>query len=128
MSKRLTCQHCGAASEYDVPANEVTAPHQEIRCRACGRRFAYGFKPEYVTGPEPPPEEGRPAERDPTYDPAADAVLSRERLARYVEQHRAYHDRDRDVLLLHLIDVAGQIGDELSAIKRVLDVLAKRGR
>lgn len=41
-------------------------------------------------------------------------------------QHRDYHDRDRDVLLLHLIDMADHLDHELSTIKRTLDVLVKR--
>ena len=43
-------------------------------------------------------------------------------------QHRDYHDRDRDVLLLHLLDMADHLDHELATIKRTLDVLVKRGR
>ena len=122
MGKRLTCPRCGAASEYDVPSREVTASLQKVPCRACGHRFDYGYRPEYVTEAEPAHERSA-AE---PYDSSIEFADARERLGRHVMEHRQYHDRDRDVLLLHLLDVADHLGDELAAIKRVLDVLAKR--
>lgn len=124
--KRLTCPRCGGGNEYDVPANEVTATLRQVPCRACGHRFNYGFKPEYVTEAEPEPREERRA--DEPYDSSAAAVIARERLTRHLMQHRDYHDRDRDVLLLHLIDMADHLDHELAAIKRMLDVFIKRGR
>jgi len=45
-----------------------------------------------------------------------------------VTRYTAYHDRDRDILLLHLLDMADRLDDELATIKRTLDVLTKRGR
>ena len=126
MGKRLTCPRCGVGNEYDVPANEVTASLQQIPCRACGHRFGYGFKPEYVTEAEAEPRE----ERSPhaPYDSSVEALIAKERLTRHVMQHRDYHDRDRDVLLLHLLDMAAHLDDDLATIKRTLDVLTKRGR
>lgn len=126
MGKRLTCPRCGVANEHDVPANEVTATLRQVPCRACGHRFDYGFKPEYVTEAEAPPREERAP--DEPYDSSVEAVIAREHLTRYVMQHRDYHDRDRDVLLLHLLDMTDHLDHELAAIKRMLDVFIKRGR
>ena len=126
MGKRLTCSRCGVSNEYGVPANEVTATLRQVACRACGHRFDYGFKPEYVTEAEPAPREDRPANEP--YDSAVEPTIARERLTRYVMQHREYHDRDRDVLLLHLLDMTDHLDHELAAIKRVLDVFVKRAR
>ena len=122
MGKRLTCQRCGIGNEYAVPANEITATLRQIPCRACGHRFDYGFKPEYVT------EAGREPRRNEPYDSSVEPTIARERLTRHVMQPREYHDRDRDVLLLHLLDMADHLDHELAAIKRVLDVFVKRGR
>lgn len=124
--KRLTCPRCGSSNEYDVPANEVTATLRPIPCRACGHRFDYGFRPEYVTEAEPEPREER-SPHEP-YDSAVEALHAKERLTRHVMQYRDYHDRDRDVLLLSLIDMIDHLDHELAAIKRTLDVLTKRGR
>ena len=120
------CTRCGGSGEYDVPANEVTATLREVACRACGHRFGYGFKPEYVTESEPEFREER-VEQQP-YDSSVDTAVARERLTRHVMQHREYHDRDRDVLLLHLLDMADHLDGELAAIRRAIDVFAKRGR
>lgn len=38
-----------------------------------------------------------------------------------------YADRDRDVLLLHLADMADHLDQELAVIKHVLDAIVKRG-
>jgi len=105
----------------------VTATLREVSCRACGHRFNYGFKPEYVTEADPadPREERSPIE---PYDSSVETVIARERLTKHVMQHRDYHDRDRDVLLLYLLDMTDHLDTELAAIKRVLDVVAKRGR
>jgi hypothetical protein len=100
------------------------APQREVRCRPCGHRFVYGYAPEYVTEAERPSEESHAS--DGIYDGAAEAVLARDRLARHVAKHREYADRDRDVLLLHLLDMADHLDGELAAIKRSLDVVAKR--
>ena len=125
MGKRLTCPRCNAGNEYDVPALEQSTPLREVRCRACGGRFPYGFSPEYVTEAEVEPQERRSP--DEPYDAAAETIVARERLAQHVARHAEYHDRDRDVLLLHLIDMADHLDHELSSIKRVIDVLSKRG-
>ena len=125
MGKRLTCPRCAVAREYDVPTNEVTATLRQVPCRACGNRFDYGFKPEYVTEVEPPPREERRA--DDPYDSSVEVVNARESLERHVMQHRDYHDRDRDVLLLHLIGMLDHLDHEIAALKRVLDVVVKRG-
>ena len=124
--KRLTCPRCGVGNDYAVPVNEVTAPLRQIPCRACGHRFDYGFKPEYVTEAESEPREERRA--DEPYDSSVEVVRAKERLARHVMQHRDYHDRDRDVLLLHLVDMAAHLDNELATIKRAIDVFSKRGR
>ena len=126
MGKRLTCPRCGVGNEYDVPANEVAATLRQIPCRGCGHRFDYGFKPEYVTEAEPAPQEERSAHEP--YDSSVEPTIARERLTRYVMQHREYHDRDRDVLLLHLLDMADHLDHELTTIKRTIDVLVKRSR
>jgi len=123
MGKRLSCPMCRASADYDVPTNEAMAPQREVKCRPCGHRFVYGFAPEYVTQDDRGPEEARAPS---VYDSAAEAVIARDRLARHVMQNPQYADRDRDVLLLHLIDRADHLDEELSAIKRVIDVLAKR--
>lgn len=126
MGKRLTCPRCSVSNDYDVPANEVTATLQKVPCRACGHRFSYGFKPEYVTEAEPELRDG-PSPVEP-YDSSAEAVTARQRLTWHVVQYRDYHDRDRDVLLLHLLNMADHLDHELAAIKRMLDVFVKRGR
>lgn len=126
MGKRLSCPRCGDQAAHDVPANEAMAPLREIGCRACGHQFPYGFAAEYVTAREP--EIREPSAHDDSYDGAAQAVVAREQLTRYVIQHAAYHDRDRDVLLLHLVDMAEHLDQDLLSIKRVLDVIVKRGR
>lgn len=125
MGKRLTCTRCGADNEYDVPVHEITAPLREVQCRGCGHRFAYGFALEYVTEAEVEPRESRAP--DDSFDGAAEAVNARERLVKYVARYAEYADRDRDVLLLHLLDMADHLDHELAAIKRALDVLIKRG-
>ena len=124
VGKRLTCPRCTASNDYEVPANEVTATLRQVACRACGHRFGYGFKPEYVTETEPEPRERSHAE---PYDSSLEVANAKERLKRHVMQHREYHDRDRDVLLLHLIDMTYHLEQELAAIKRALDVIIKRG-
>jgi DNA-directed RNA polymerase subunit RPC12/RpoP len=124
MGKRLTCTRCGAENEYDVPTQEAAATLREVRCRACGKRFAYGFRPEYVTESEPQLRESRSS--DASYDSATETVAARERLTQHVMRHTEYHDRDRDVLLLHLLDMADHLDHEQSSIKRALDVLIKR--
>ena len=126
MGKRLTCPRCAVGHEYDVPTNEVTATLRQVPCRACGHRFDYGFKPEYVTEPEPGSHDD-PRPGDP-FDGSVEVVHARARLERYVMQHREYHDRDRDVLLLHLVDMHDHLDHELATIKRMLDVFIKRGR
>lgn len=124
MAKRLTCPRCAASAEYDVPPNEAMAPQRAVKCRPCGHRFIYGFAPEYVTEADREPEESRtPA----AYDLAAEIVIAREHLTRHVMQDLHYADRDRDVLLLHLVDMADHLDQELAAVKRVLDVIVKRG-
>src|SRR5690242_14566656 len=109
MGKRLTCPRCGASAEYDVPMAEAMAPQREVKCRPCGHRFVYGFAAEYVTEAEREPEE--PTRAAAAYDDALEVTLARDRLVRHVMQHREYADRDRDVLLLHLLDLADQIGE-----------------
>jgi hypothetical protein len=126
MSKRLACPRCGDQAVHDVPVNEAMAPQREVGCRTCGHRFPYGFAAEYVTEREP--EIREPSAPDDSYDGAAQALIARERLTRYVIQHVEYHDRDRDVLLLHLLEMADHLDHELSAVKRTLDVFVKRGR
>lgn len=124
MGKRLTCPRCGVGNEYDVPPNEVTATLRQVACRACGHRFGYGFKAEYVTEAEPEPRERSQPE---PYDSSTEVASAKERLERHVMQHREYHDRDRDVLLLHLIDMTYHLDQALGGVKRALDVLIKRG-
>jgi predicted Zn finger-like uncharacterized protein len=123
MGKRLSCPSCHASADYDVPMNEAMATQREVKCRSCGHRFVYGFAAEYVTEAEREPAEPHTSL---VYDSAAEALIARDRLARHVMSNPQYADRDRDVLLLHLIDRADHIDAELSAIKRVIDVLAKR--
>ena len=109
-----------------MSANEAAAPLQQVRCRACSQRFAYGFAPEYVTEADPELAERGPR-ADESYDAAAEVPAARDRLARHVVRHADYLDRDRDVLLLHLIDMEDHRDQELASIKRMLDVIVKRG-
>jgi hypothetical protein len=109
---------------YDVPANEVTAPLRDVGCRACGQLFSYGYAPEYVTEANVEPQESRSP--DEPYDAATETAVARERLSRHVVRYTEYHDRDRDILLLHQLDRADYLDSELSSIKRMLDVLVKR--
>lgn len=126
MGKRLTCPRCDVTNECDVPLNEVITPQRLVPCRGCGHRFSYGFKPEYVTEAERELHKDRPPAV--AYDSAVEVTRAKERLERHVMQHRDYHDRDRDVLLLHLIDMAEHLDQGLSAIKRVVDVLSVRSK
>ena len=105
--------------------NEAMAPQREVRCRPCGQLFIYGFAPEYVTEADRAPEDLRSAV-DTSYDHAAEVVMARDRLARHVMQHREYADRDRDVLLLQLLDMVDHVDDDLASIKRAIDVIGKR--
>ena len=126
MGKRLMCPSCRAANEYDVPANEPTATLRDVRCRACNHSFPYGFKSEYVTEREPDET------RDPTTsdfgDIASLAHGAHDRLARYVDKYTDYHDRDRDILLLHLVEMMQRLDERLSSLHRKLDVLIVRQR
>jgi hypothetical protein len=80
--------------------------------------------PEYVTEADSElPERRGPGE---PFDSAAETVVARERLTQHVTRHTEYHDRDRDILLLHLLDMADRLDHELSSVKRVLDVIVKR--
>jgi hypothetical protein len=124
MGKRLTCQRCAVSNVYDVPLSEITAPQRDVKCLACGHKFVYGFAPEYVT--EAASEFVESNVSDGSFDGAAEAALARERLVRHVVRHAEYADRDRDVLLLHLLGVVDHLADELAAIKRAIDVLTKR--
>jgi len=123
MGKRLKCPRCTTANDYDVPAQEMTASHREVRCRACGHRFGYGFRPEYVT--EDQNKERRVTE---PFDDVAQFAAARERLTQYVGRYPEYHDRDRDILLLHLLNMGERLDEELAGIRRTLNVLATRGR
>jgi uncharacterized Zn finger protein (UPF0148 family) len=124
MGKRLTCPRCNVGNEYTVPLLEKSAPLRDVRCRACGHRFSYGFSPEYVTEADVEPQERRSP--DEPYDAATETVAARERLSRHVVRYPEYHDRDRDLLLLHLLDMGDRIDNELSSIKRMLEVIVKR--
>jgi hypothetical protein len=127
MAKRLSCPRCRAEGEYDVPPIEAAAPLREVGCRACGHRFSYGFAPEYVTTPNPELAElGKTHPADAPYDGPSAIAAAREALMRHVTRHAEYHDRDRDVLLLYLVDMVDRLDQDLTAIKRTLDVLAKR--
>ena len=128
MGKRLTCPRCRIDNEYDVPALEAAVPLRDVGCRACGHRFAYGFAPEYVTAPDLALSElGSAHSAEVTYDATIEVGRARERLSRHVARHAEYHDRDRDVLLLHLVDMSDHLDHELSSVKRAIDVIAKRG-
>lgn len=125
MGKRLACPRCGASAEYDVPLAEAMAPQRDVQCRPCGHLFVYGFAPEFVIEADRVPSEDlRPA--DAPYDSSAEVVIARDRLSRHVAKYREYADRDRDILLLHLLDMADQIDGDLTVIKRAVDVIAKR--
>lgn len=124
MGKRLPCPRCQTVSEYDVPANEASAPQREVRCRSCGHRFGYGFRPEYVTEADPEPKQDRAA--DAPFDLAAEAIAARERLTKYAMRYPDYHDRDRDILLLSLLADVERVDGELASLKRSVDVFAKR--
>jgi predicted Zn finger-like uncharacterized protein len=122
MGKRLGCPRCGTDNDYDVPANEATTAQRDVRCRKCGHRFTYGFRPEYVTEAEVEPREDRPSAEtvdDPT-DPAV-ALAARERLARHVARYPDYVYRDRDILLLHSLAMMERLDSELAAVKRMVD-------
>jgi hypothetical protein len=77
-----------------------------------------------VTEAEPEPHESRAA--DDPFDGAAEAVKARDRLVKYVARYPEYADRDRDVLLLYLLDMTDHVDHELAGIKRAIDVLIKR--
>jgi DNA-directed RNA polymerase subunit RPC12/RpoP len=121
--KRLTCSRCHAANDYDVPTNEAMAPQRDVKCRGCGHHFIYGFAPELVTEAERP---ARDLEAPIDLDLAAEAVRARERLERHLARHPEYADRDRDILLLYQIDQVDQLSRDLTALRRTLDVIAKR--
>ena len=124
MGKRLTCSRCNATNEHDVPAIEATAPQREVRCRACGHRFVYGYAPEFVTEAEATPREGRSS--DGAFDASVEIPAARDRLTRHVARYSEYADRDRDLLLLYQLDLAERVAEDLAAIRRTLDVIVKR--
>ena len=121
MGKRLACTRCGVENEYDVPSNESLATLREVRGSAWGHRFTYGFRPEYVTESEP-----REPRAEEPYDARIETDAARERLTQHVTRHTTYHDRDRDILLLHLLDMAERLDGEIASVKRMLDVFSKR--
>jgi hypothetical protein len=127
MGKQLTCPRCRAVNAYDVPVLESSAPLRKVPCRSCGHRFDYGFRAEYVTEPEAALSElGSQRTSDGPLDLATEVAVARERLAQHVIRHVDYHDRDRDVLLLYVADMADRLDNELATIKRTLDVIVKR--
>jgi hypothetical protein len=77
------------------------------------------FQPEYVTETEP---------TDQPFDYEAEVVLARERLIQYAARHPDYLGRDRDLLLLRLLDAHERLEARLDAIKRAFDVLIARQR
>jgi len=58
-------------------------------------------------------------------DPAV-SLAARERLARHIARYPEYADRDRDILLLHVLGVMDHLTHEIGSVKRVVDVLSKR--
>jgi hypothetical protein len=84
------------------------------------------FQPEYVTEREQP-HDGDAAPIEP-FDYATETALARDRLVQYVARHPDYLDRDRDLLLLQLLDATERLDDRLATIKRTLDVLVARAR
>ena len=126
MGKRLTCLSCRSVNEYDVPVNETTATLREVRCRTCGHHFPYGFKAEYVTEREPDEPREQPIPK--TADIASLVDGSRDRLAQYVATHTDYHDRYRDILLLHLVDMGQRLDERMTSLHRKLDVIIARSR
>lgn len=124
MGKRLTCPRCSASIVYDVPEDEASAPLQEIRCRPCGHRFSYGFAAEYVTEPEPQEPQARAEAPD---DIGIEYDAACRRLALHVARYPEYLDRDRDLLMLCLLDTGNQVRQDLAMIQRSIDVILKRG-
>lgn len=83
------------------------------------------FQPEYVTehsSEHPTHSEDAP----PPFDYDTESSLARERVLQHVARHREYPGRDRDLLLLRLLDATERLDDRLAGFKRSLDVLATR--
>jgi hypothetical protein len=80
------------------------------------------FQPEYVTETE------RDANAPEPFDYETAAALARDRLLQYMARHAEYLDRDRDLLLLQLLDATERLDDKLATIKRTLDVIVARMR
>lgn len=123
---KLTCPRCASENEHSVPTNEATTLQRDVRCRKCGHRFSYGFLPEYVTEAEPEHRGEARSEAPDHIDDPATAIAVRERLARHVARYTEYVDRDRDILLLHSMAMMERLDSELTSIKRMVDVIAKR--
>lgn len=118
MTKRIVCNRCGSKNEYEPSVQ------QDVRCKLCGHHLSYGFHPEYVTEVRvDPQDEGTSFE---AIDDPAIALAACERLARHVVRYTEYLDRDRDILLLHMIAMMDRLDSELASIKRMVDVIAKR--
>jgi hypothetical protein len=81
------------------------------------------FQPEYVTEREQPSGDAAPSE---PLDYETESALARERLLQHVARHAEYPGRDRDLLLLRLLDATERLDERLAGFKRVLDVLAAR--
>lgn len=82
------------------------------------------FQPEYVTEREPH-DDAAPIE---PFDYDTEIALARDRLYAQVAQQRNYPGRDRDLLLLRLLDESDRLDERLTVIKRTLDVLVTRTR
>jgi hypothetical protein len=62
------------------------------------------------------------------FDYATETALARDRLIQHVARYPEYLDRDRDLLLLRLLDATEHLDDRLMTIKRTLDVIVVRAR
>jgi hypothetical protein len=79
------------------------------------------FQPEYVT-------ETERLDGNEPFDYETATALARDRLLQYMARHADYAGRDRDLLLLQLLDATERLDDKLAAIKRTLDVIVARMR
>jgi hypothetical protein len=87
--------------------------------------MAKPFQPAYVTETE---RLDGTSETTELFDYETAAARARDRLLQYMARHADYAGRDRDLLLLRLMDATERLDDKLAAIKRTLDVLVVRIR
>ena len=103
---RITCEHCGAAYEIDLPAGGVEegAPRLRFRCSACGRSFSVRPPGGGSTGPR---DVVRPATGSPSAARGRGMLLKQE--------GKVYHVSDLATLQRWIVEKRVLADDELGS-------------